>query len=371
MTAPDSDKPESGLWKDYINRKMVARMAAEIGRVHKGFDQSSFVNEVVNDRFSTLELKQRITAIAEALHKYLPENYDRAMTVFRKIAPRLGGWENWALMSYIELFGLEHFEQSVTAMKDLTRYSTAEFAIRPYMIRYETQMLPILHQWAIDDNEHVRRLAAEGSRPRGVWTAHLESFKKDPAPVLNLLEKLKADPSLYVRKAVANNLNDISKDHPGLVIKTALKWQKDGNKHTDWIIKHACRSLIKKGEASVFPIFGFTSNPKIAVEKVKLAPKKVKIGSKITLSFDVVSLSNRKQKLAIDYVIHYVKKNGKRSGKVFKLSEKALKAGEKISLGTSHSFEDLSTRTHYPGGHRLDLVVNGVVKTSVEFDVGR
>jgi 3-methyladenine DNA glycosylase AlkC len=367
MTAPDNDRPESGLWKDYVNRKAVAKMAKEIGRVYKGFDQASFIDAVVNEPFLKLELKPRIAAIAQGLQEYLPEDYGRTMEIFKKIAPQLGGWENWALMSYVELFGLERFEQSVAAMKELTRYSSAEFAIRPYMIRYEKRMLPILHRWAGDSNEHVRRLAAEGCRPRGVWTAHLESFKKDPRSVLKLLEKLKADSSLYVRKAVANNLNDISKDHPDLVIKTALTWKKDGNKHTNWIIKHACRSLIKKGDARVFPIFGFTSNPEITLERVKLTPKKVKIGSRASLSFDVVSKSSRRQKLAIDYRIHYVKKNGKRSAKVFKLSEKVIAGGEGVKVKTDHSFENRSTRKHYAGKHRLDVIVNGTVAHTLDF----
>lgn len=369
--AAENDKPESGLWKDYINRDTIAKLAEEIGRVHKGFDQSSFLRTVVHKDFSKLELKQRMTAVAGALHEYLPKDYGQVMGIFSKIASRLNGWQNWALMSYIQMFGLEHFEQSVAAMKDLTQYSTAEAAIRPYMIRYEKQMMPILHEWAVDSNEHVRRLAAEGSRPRGVWITHLESFKKDPMPVLKLLEKLKNDPSLYVRKAVANNLNDISKDHPELVIKTAVEWQKDGNRHTDWIIKHACRGLIKKGDPRVFPIFGFTSQPKIALEKVKLTPTKVRIGGKVSISFDIVSLSSRKQKLAIDYAVHYVKKNGKRSARVFKLSEKILRAGERITLGTSHSFENRSIRTHYPGEHRLDIIVNGKVRLSSTFEVNR
>ncbi|UCE24755.1 MAG: DNA alkylation repair protein [Candidatus Zixiibacteriota bacterium] len=371
MPPAEDNKPESGLWKDYLNRGSVTKIAEEIGRVDRGFDQRSFVEASIDKSFSDLELKQRITAIARTLHQFLPNDYGRSMRIFRKAAPHLGGFENWALMSFIELYGLDHFDDSIAAMKDLTRYGTAEFAIRPFMIRYERKMLPVLHRWAGDSNEHVRRLAAEGSRPRGVWTQHIESFKKDPRPVLALLEKLKADPSLYVRKAVANNLNDISKDHPDLVIETALAWNNDGNKHTDWIVKHACRSLIKKGNPKVFPIFGFTSSPKVEVRRFRLSRKKVKIGSSISLSFDLVSGANRSQKLAIDYRLHYVKKNGKRSPRVFKLSEKVLGSGKTVMISTRHSFENRCTRIHYPGEHRLDLIINGRVVLSEDFSLAR
>ena len=170
MAEADDIRPESGLWKDYLNRKSVAKIGAAIGGVSKQFDQDSFVEAVMDESFYELELKQRITAIAQVLHRFLPKSYARSMNIFRNIAPDLGGFENWALMAYIEMFGLEHFDESIAAMKDLTQFSTAEFAIRPYMIRYEKKMLTVLHRWAEEANEHVRRLAAEGSRPRGVWT---------------------------------------------------------------------------------------------------------------------------------------------------------------------------------------------------------
>ena len=187
--------------------------------------------------------------------------------------------------------------------------------------------------------------------------------------MLELLEKLKADSSLYVRKAVANNLNDISKDHPDLVIETALEWKKDGNKDTDWIVKHACRSMIKKGNPRVFPLLGFTASPKMKIENFYLSPKTVKVGGGITISFDLVSQSEQKQKLAVDYRIHYIKKSGRLSAKVFKLTEKALAAGADLSINTTHSFEDRSTRKHYPGVHRLDLVINGTVAHTEDFSL--
>ncbi len=350
---------ERELWKDRLGHAAVAGLAVQIGKVYRNFDRSGFTAAVATDEYLALELKDRSKAIAAGLRPYLPRDYRRAIDILIKTAPSVGGFENWSLTAYVELFGLEHFEESVRAMEALTSYSTCEFCIRPFMIQYTDRMMPILHRWATDENEHIRRLAAEGSRPRGVWVAHIEAFRKDPTPVLELLEKLRADPSLYVRKAVANNLNDISKDHPKEVIATALRWQKDGNVHTNWIIRHACRSLIKNGEPKVFPIFGFTSDPKITISSVKPSKKTVSIGGGVAFGFSITSTAKKKQKLAIDYKLHYVKKNGKSSPKVFKLAERTIGPGERIDLTIRQAFADLSTRKHFPGEHGLEVVVNG------------
>jgi 3-methyladenine DNA glycosylase AlkC len=263
------------------------------------------------------------------------------------------------LTSYVEQFGLDDFEVSVEALKELTKYGSSEFAIRPFIIKYQDRMLPILHTWAEDANEHVRRLAAEGSRPRGVWTQHITAFRKDPRPVIKLLDRLKADQSLYVRKAVANNLNDISKDHPDLVIETAIRWKKSGNEHTDWIVKHACRTLIKSGDQRVFPILGFDRQPKLKVAEFSVTPQKIKIGGAARLECRLKSTAKESQKLVIDYKVHFARSGGRAAAKVFKWTEKALPASGELNLATRHKFVDGSTRTHHAGKHTIQLLVNG------------
>ncbi len=366
--APDIEiRPESGLWKDSIDRKAVEILAEQLGRASKKFDQSGFGRYILTEKFFDLELKERIYVIAEALKQFLPKNYTQAIKIIKKTAPVAGTFENWALLTFVEKFGLENFDESVEALEILTRYSTAEFAIRPYLIQNRKKMMPILHRWVTDENEHVRRLAAEGTRPRGVWMAHVEEFKKDPTEVLKILEKLKADSSLYVRKAVANNLNDISKDHPELVIQVGKKWLRTNCPETNWIVKHACRTLLKKDNPSVFPLFGFTENPKVAIDNFILHKKRIQIGESGLLTFDLLSKSSQPQKLAIDYKVYYMKKNGKQSPKVFKLSEKKIKSNQQISLSTKHSFKEMSTRKHYPGKHSIELVINGNTFASLDF----
>jgi 3-methyladenine DNA glycosylase AlkC len=369
VTPSNESLSDQELWKDRLDKKAISVLAAEIARFYSSFKTKAFVEAVWSDNFDQRELKDRIHTIATHLKAFMPDDYRTTVGILRKVAPHANGFANWAIMTYIERFGLDDFDTSVAAMEALTQYSTAEFAIRPYMNRYTEHMLPVLHQWATDANEHVRRLAAEGSRPRGVWVAHIPAFREDPRPVIELLEKLKADDSLYVRKAVANNLNDISKDHPDLVIKTALRWKKTDHVHTNWIIKHACRTLIKAGHPEAFPLFDFSYPPKVRVTSLKTTPNRVKIGGELTFAFTVTSTHAKPQKLAVDYAVHYVKADGRTTKKVFKLSEKTIAPKESMELKSKRSFKNFSTRTHHPGKHTIEIIVNGVKKASADFAV--
>jgi 3-methyladenine DNA glycosylase AlkC len=365
-----TDTSQLRLWKDYLNRDLLTKLADEFHRTYSDFDRRGFVDAVATDEFFAMELKQRISSAARALGSFLPGDYAKTVDILVALAPKVGGWGNWILTSYVDLYGVDDFDNSMRALENLTPHGTGEFAIRVFMNKYTKRMLPVLNRWAKHPNEHVRRLAAEGSRPRGVWVAHIDAFKEDPSPVLKLLKRLKADRSLYVRKAVANNLNDISKDHPDLVIETALRWQRDGNKHTDWIIKHACRSLIKAGHPEVFPLFGFTSNPKIAVTGFEPDKKRYKISQAMTVPFEIKSKARTKQKLAVDYRLTYRTKTGGNSPKVFKLCEKEIAPGGVLPLKLRHKFEDNSTRKHYTGDHSVELIVNGRVSEKINFALG-
>lgn len=364
---PKVKKEEPKLWKDYVNRESLTKFAVELTKVYSKFDQKGFVKAVCTSEFFELELKDRLDEVARQLKQFLPKSYKKAIDILIKATPNVGGFYNWAMTLYVEQNGLDHFGVSIKALYELTKYGTAEFAIRSFIIRHTDKMLKVLNEWVKDPSEHIRRLAAEGSRPRGVWVVHIEAFKKDPKPVLKLLKQLKADESLYVRKAVANNLNDISKDNPNLVIKTAKRWLKDNNPDTNWIIKHACRSLIKKGDPRVFPLFGYTTNPNIKIAKFNLSNKKVKIGSSIKLDFEIKSLSKNRQRLAVDYKFYFVKKSSNTTPKTFKLSEKTIKGKDVIPFSIKYKFKDLSTRKHYPGKHKIEIIINGKMYKKVSF----
>lgn len=357
------------LWKDQFDRNLLERMAEKLKEPYPSFDALGFVTQVLAEPFYDLELKDRIYRCAEILKSFLPTSYSRAVSILYRTAPQLGEFENWALTAYVELHGLSHFEKSVEALEKLTPHGTSEFAVRPFMINHTKRMIPVLHRWAVSENEHVRRLAAEAARPRGVWVAHIETFKKEPQPVLELLDILKSDQSLYVRKAVANCLNDISKDHPNLLLETAAKWIGNQDRHTDWIVRRGCRTLLKQGHPKAFRLFGFTNKPRVKVIKFSIDSRRLQIGDAISLSAKVVSESGALQMLALGYRIHFIKADGKVSPKLFFLGEKEIEPSGRLEITTRHSFDDLSTRRHYSGRHLIELVINGQVRKTTTLDL--
>lgn len=340
-------------------------MGQEFAEIHPSFDTGRFVRRCMADHFDKLELKGRIDRVAVVLSDFLPGEYSRVVDILIRVAPHVNEFENWILTAYVEQFGKDHLDESIRALEQLTQHGTGEFAIRHFVINHTEHMLKVMQVWAQNSNEHLRRLAAEGSRPRGVWTAHIEAFKKNPRPVLKILEKLKNDPSLYVRKAVANNLNDISRDNPEIVIKTVQRWKKSASARTEWILKRGCRTLIKQGHPEIMPMFGFTPLPRLKVDGFAVKSARLKIGTRLRIPFKLISKSRSDQRLAIDYKVGYLTKRGGRTSKIFKFKELNLSVGQTLKLEIKHRFADGSTRKHYPGEHTVELLINGRPSGSV------
>jgi hypothetical protein len=187
--------------------------------------------------------------------------------------------------------------------------------------------------------------------------------------VLALLELLKDDPDLYVRRSVANNLNDIGKDHPELLAKTARSWMADASEERQWVIRDALRSAVKRGEAGALDVLGFGKKARVAIRKVSLSPKRASVGGTIEIAFDVVNTCEGQQRLLVDLSVYFVKVNGKTSPKVFKLKTVELEAGESVRLSKKISFREMTTRKHYPGKHRVDVVVNGRAEEIGSFEL--
>jgi len=357
--------------KNILNRDLITRLGEQIAAVHPAFATDAFVVSVMDESWEGLELMARCRNITVNLGKFLPKDYPAAIGILDKIAPQSGTWLNsFALYfpQFVELFGQreEHWEVSIGALARYTPHASAEFAVRPFIINHPQRMVEQMYAWANSDCEHIRRLASEGCRPALPWGVALADFKRDPSPILPILERLKADPSLYVRKSVANNLNDISKTHSDLVLQLVRRWH-GKDKHTDWIIKHGCRTLLKRGNREALELFGYGESEPVQVSDFALSADKVAVGEKLAFSFTVTAKSDTKVRL--EYAIDYVKSGGKVSRKVFQLSEVALSGGVAKSYTRSHSFADLSTRRHYIGRHAVALVVNGVEQGKLEFEV--
>ncbi|MCL2397318.1 MAG: DNA alkylation repair protein [Defluviitaleaceae bacterium] len=360
------------LLKNMYSQEYLNKLALDIKAVHNPFKADDFVKSIMDETWDGLELKARGRQITINLGKYLPPNYSEAISIIDKVIANYGSWltDGFAMFfpDFVEVFGQNEadWDISIAALERYTRHSSAEFAVRPFIINHEERMMAQMYAWSKHECEHVRRLASEGCRPSLPWAQALPKFKKDPAPILPILEQLKTDPDLYVRKSVANNLNDISKTHPDLVAQLAKEWH-GKNEHTDWIVKHACRTLLKKGNRDVLAIFGYDNTAAVDVSGFALGAASVFIGESITFSFTISAKTATKARL--EYAINYVKSGGKTSGKIFQISEVSLKHDQKKSYTKSHSFADLSTRKHYPGTHSITLIVNGTERGTLDFEL--
>lgn len=341
----------------YLTRESVGKLAAAIRIVSQNFEADRFLRDVFNPEWKNLELLGRMHHISRCLGKHLRLPYDQALRVLEKAAPSVQGWEVMVFPDFVEMFGQDDPDRSIPALGFFTRFGSAEFAIRPFLICHPARAMAAMHRWALDPEPKVRRLASEGSRPKLPWAIALPAFKVDPTPVLEILEKLKDDPSEDVRRSVANNLNDISKDHPGVLLDVCRRWM--GNSpRTDALLKHACRGLLKKGNREALRRFGFVLRGSAKVEGLLLAKKRVSIGGRLAFGFTLVVGGKERRKIRLEYAIDYAKNSGKTSRKVFHLSEKRHTPG-RVPIRREHAFKNLTTRRHYPGQHRITIIVNG------------
>ncbi len=370
---------EGFLFKNVFNPELVARMGNRIKVVLPLFDEESFCKSIV-PKLEPLSLSERSSLICESLQKHLPKEYKKAIKILLstfdqvKETSEITGFEGFYFMpiaKYVSVYGLEKedFDVSMNALIEITKRFTSEDAIRPFIRKYPKQTFKNLYKWSADENVHVRRLVSEGTRPRLPWSSVLREFIDNPKPVLNILEELKQDPELYVRRSVANNLNDIAKDHPQLVVKTLKRWKTINDKGTQWIISHASRTLLKQGLSEVLELLGYPITLKISVDNLVLSHAECRMGDEIEFSFELVSKATEEQNLMIDFVVHYMKANGKVSPKVFKLSKKKLPAEGKLSFKKKLSFKAISTRKYYEGLHEIEIQVNGKRYGKVNFEL--
>ncbi|HXH73459.1 MAG TPA: hypothetical protein VNJ08_00740 [Bacteriovoracaceae bacterium] len=340
-------------------------MGKEILIFYPDFPYKTFIKLV--DGLDDKELKARVLLITSELKKKLPTHYPDALAIIVKVIENgnLKGFALWPFSEYIGQFGLDHFDNSLKAMYILTQSFTSEFAIRPYLIKNPVRVMKYFQKWSTDKNTHVRRWVSEGSRPLLPWGERLPIFIMDPTPNLLLLDKLKFDPELYVRKSVANHLNDISKNQPLVVIKLLRMWEKDcPEEHLakiKWIKSHALRTLIKKGHKDALEIMGVMGKAKVKISALMLNQKEYKLGDKLEFQVKLTSTSTKVQKIIIDYLIDFMKSNGTKSSKIFKFKTFELKAGESINLKKSHNLKPITTMTYYHGLHHLMIQVNGDV----------
>lgn len=352
--------------RNMFHEESLHKTALAIREIYPSFQVDKFLKLTMDETWDELQLKARCRKISTSLGALLPGEYEKALGILEKAVSGLS--YAYFFPDFIEVYGVEekNWELSIKALERTTKYWSAEFAVRAFLIKDEKRMMAQMYDWSKHENEHVRRLASEGCRPQLPWGQTLISFKKDPSPILPILEQLKNDPSLYVRKSVANNLNDISKTHPELVLSIAKKWYGVSD-NTDWIIRQGCRTLLKKGNRDVMELFNLDDTASVKLLEFSLNAASVTIGDSFT--FTLTILAEKETKARLEYGIDFVKSNGKRMRKRFKISEISLKENEKKSYEKKHSFADLSTRKHYPGIHSIAIIANGTELGKLEFSL--
>jgi len=350
-------------------------IADAIIAVHPQFKREAFIVDC-SEGFEALGLMDRGRKIARALRKHLPDSYAQTIEILmRSVADtRI---ESTNMSSFVFLphvyfvadYGLDHFEASMQAQYELTQRFTAEFSIRSYLEKYPDQTLAQLAVWATDPSPHVRRLVSEGTRPRLPWAKRLPQFQKDPRPILKLLEQLKDDESLYVRRSVANNLNDIWKDNPDLVIEMARAWLTDAPKPRKQLVLHALRSAIKQGNVEVLELIGFNREPRVSIQDIQFFPSPARIGESIAISFRVENQNAHALHLLIDIQVGFVKANGTVRNKVFKLTSTQLPPGQSHKCTLTLKLHQMTTRTHYVGTHPVAALINGKLHPLGSFEI--
>jgi len=363
--------------KNSLGAQAIERIAQNFALVDPEFATERFKGLAL-DGIDELELKARVSHIIDALAGCLPQDFEKcALLLWELKAVWVSGDQEdsyqafaaWPVIDYIAVYGIECPDIALRLLKHLTSLFSAEFAIRAFIVRYPQLCQGYFTIWVTDDDEHVRRLVSEGARPRLPWGSQLAMYIEQPCANLRHLEVLKNDASLYVRRSVANHLNDIAKDHPQFVIDVCEGWMGQADDNVKWVISHATRSLVKQGYKRVYSLLGYTAAPNVAQVDLELACEEIVLGEVLEFSFKLSSMGQEQQKMVVDYAIGFVKANGELREKVFKLKNITINEGADIRLNKRHVIKPISTRKYYSGRHSLSILINGESVAQACFDL--
>ena len=349
--------------KNVYTKDYIKNLALKIKENYDKFDVNSFINSIFDDSWESLELKARMRHIAITINKYLSLPYVEQLEILKVVSKDFTSFEAMFFQDFVEVYGLDDFESSMKALEVFTIDSSSEFAIRQFILKYEDKTMQQMKIWSQSSNEHLRRLSSEGCRPRLPWAIALPMFKKEPKKVLEIIELLKNDKSVYVQKSLANNLNDISKDNSHLVIEF-VKQNLGSSKELDWICKHASRTLLKKGDKKILKLFDFDKSTHVNIINF-CYDSLVNIDENLTFSFELISDENIGN-VRIEYAIDYLKSNKTLNRKIFMISQNEIKSTSKKFV-KKQSFKNMTTRKHYLGKHFISILINGEETIKKEF----
>ena len=379
-------------FKNLINTQTVASAGRHLQRVWPGFQRAAFERQA-RLQLDQLEFKARAMRLADALEANLPASFARAADhIEASLAPPMAldargepvglatgeagdadglrGWVVWSLAEFVARRGMDDVPRALACLHALTQRFSAEFAIRPFILRHPDTVFATLNSWVDDPSAHVRRLVSEGSRPRLPWGLRLQSLVADPSPSWPLLRRLQDDPSAYVRRSVANHLNDIAKDHPDRVAEWVRAHLQGASAERHALLRHASRGLVKQGHAPTLAAWGLEQGFR-GEAALQLSARRARIGEDIGLEVHLRSRGQPSQALVIDYIVHHVHANGSTSPKVFKGWKLELQGLGDVTLSKRHSLRPVTTRTLYPGPHRIEIQINGRVCAEAGFELMR
>lgn len=369
-----SSSPENSnenAFKHAFNAELLQQMADSISRYFPQFNATAFL--AIESQLADREMKARVHLIRDALAAELPENYHQALNILVSVLKdnQLKGFSVWPIAEFIQKHGLDYPDISLDALAIVTQYFTSEWAVRPFIKKYPQQTMTFLLDCAKSDNVDIRRWASEGTRPRVPWGEQLPAFIQDPSGTREILEVLKFDAELYVRKSVANHLNDITKDNPDYVIQLLNDWKQQATpadlKNLTWIIKHALRSLIKAGHPQALSLIGVKFGADVELDEFTVKNSHVKLNQSLDFTTQLRSVSCQPQNIVIDYVLHFMKANNKTAPKVFKLRSFILPANGIVRIDKKHTVKKITTRQYYEGIQYIEIQVNGEVLSREEW----
>lgn len=353
--------------KSFYGPEVVDNIGRMVVSAWPSFPRQRFMREALAG-YESLELMDRGRHLARVLADHLPQDYPTALAIVLAAAevpvPRpqqhsMASFLYLPFTEFIRMRGLDHVDESLSAMHRLTQRFTAEFCIRPFLIRHQDRALVQLREWVADPRAAVRRLVSEGTRPRLPWAPRLPAFQSDPGIALPLLESLRDDPSPDVRRSVANHLNDIGKDHPETLVAIARAWHRDAPPERQALLRHALRSLLKAGHPEVLTLLGHAPDAALVVDSPRVKPRRVPANGTVEIGYVVRNPGDVAVSVVADCRVGYVRADGTLSHKVFRLGKFLLAAGESRAVAKRLSLAPLSTRRHYPGRHPVEAQVNG------------
>lgn len=331
------------------------------------------------ESLSELGLRERVDALRAAMLQDLGGTYPDLAQVIRRairVVPGFRGWMIWPVSTAVAEAAAADGNRETTAdalalLADLTSLLTSEFAVRTLLRHDLEQSLAQAVEWTGSPDEHVRRLASEGTRPYLPWAVRVPQLTAAPGLTIPILDRLHRDPSEYVRRSVANHLNDLSRDDPALVVATAARWLETSGdsdvrtaqtaQTTQKLVRHGLRTLLKRGDPAALALLGFPDPADaLEVDGPHLDRERLEVGEAIEVRASVRNTGAEPVRLMIDYVVHHATAKGTQSTKTFKLTTASLEPGQELAVRKSHSFRPLTTRRYYGGQHAISLQINGI-----------